>query len=244
MDNKEMKNISVDCVIFGFDSNELKILLIDMQYQDEASGQIESILSLAGNHIYEDENLDDAASRILKECTGLTDIYLEQFYTFGDCNRLKSNESKLWLERMGKNPDNRVITTAFFSLVKIENVKITFSGRHAHWVNIHDVNVLAFDHKKILDKGIKALRKKLRKEPIGFELLPEKFTLVQLQNLYEAVFDKKLDKRNFRKRIQNAPYIVQLKEKETDAMRKPAQLYMFSKDIYTRTKKESNLFSI
>jgi len=243
MDLHEMKNISVDCVIFGFDSDKLKVLLIDMQFQEDKKHDTESILSLTGNHIYEDENLDDAAARILKESTGLTNIYLEQFHTFGRYNRLKSKESKLWLERMGKDPAIRVITVAYFSLVNIENVEITYLGRNAHWVDIHEIEELAFDHKNILDKGIMALRKKLREEPIGFELLPEKFTLAQLQILYEAIFDKKLDKRNFRKRVTNAPYIVQLNEKETDAVRKPGQLFMFSRDIYTRTKKEGTLFS-
>lgn len=239
-----MKNISVDCVIFGFDSEKLKVLLIDMQYQADKKSKPDSILSLTGNHIYEDENLDQAASRVLKESTGLTNIYLEQFHTFGNFNRLKGKKSELWLERMGKNPKNRVITTAYFSLVNIEDVKITYMGRNAHWVGIHEIEDLAFDHTNILDKAIDALRKKLRDEPIGFELLPEKFTLAQLQKLYEAIFDTKLDKRNFRKRITNAPYIVQLNEKETDAVRKPGQLYMFSRDIYIRTKKEGALFSL
>lgn len=238
MDKGTNPHISVDCVIFGFDFEKLNVLLLERCMKDSSENIIMSDRSLVGNHIGVNESLDAAASRILKETTGLTDIYLEQFYTFGSPDRLSKARDMEWRKSIGHNPDERVLTVGYFSLVNSKQVEIMPALRHADWCEVNKVGNLAFDHNQILTKGLEALRVKTKLAPIAFELLPQKFTLSQLHKLYEAIFDTEIDKRNFWKKAQQMPYIVSINEKQKDASRKPAKLFMFSRDIYENTKKE------
>jgi len=236
--------ISVDCVIFGFDFERLNVLLLERVLEDENGNQVFSDHSLVGHHVKINESLDEAAARILLETTGLSNIYLEQFYAFGARDRLSKERTKLWLKATGRDPDQRIFTVGYFSLVNTNAVNVSYTQRHASWFDIHEVEELAFDHNEILDKGLEALRRKIKSEPIAFELLPPKFTLSQLQKLYEVVLGIEIDKRNFRKKALQASYIVPLNEKQKDVSHKPAQLFMFSRDIYEATKKEDFSFSL
>ncbi|MDF1550772.1 MAG: NUDIX domain-containing protein [Bacteroidales bacterium] len=236
--------ISVDCVIFGFDFEKLNVLLLERNLSDGDGNLIFSDHSLVGHHIKINESLDAAAARVLFETTGLSNIYLEQFFVFGSPDRLKKERAQLWLKSIGRDPEKRVVTVGYFSLVNTNAVHVSYTQRHACWCNINEVGELAFDHNQILDKGLEALRLKIKSEPIAFELLPQKFSLSQLQKLYEVVLGIEIDKRNFRKKAIQANYIVPLNEKQKDVAHKPAQLFMFSRDIYEATKKENFNFSL
>ncbi len=238
--NKKINNfISVDCVIFGYDFEKLNILVVDRTLCDEDTGNVLfKDLTLTGNHIYEDENIDDAASRVLFDLTGLKNIYLEQFKTFASKDRLKKENDRLWLRRQGRDPDQRIITVGYFALLATQNVKLKWKGRNVKWVPYHEIGELAFDHNEILESAIMALRNKVLHEPIGFELLPDKFTLSQLQKVYEIILDTTFDKRNFRKKVARMKYLVPLDEKQKGVAHKPALLYMFSKDVYEKNRKE------
>lgn len=224
-------HVSVDCVIFGFDNKDLKVLLIERfpGNKDQKEGEA---MALPGNLIKEDEDLDDAAKRVLKELTNLSDLYLEQFGTFGNPNRLSKPEDKRWLQATREIPDARVITVAYYSLVRLDRYKPTASGfaKNASWISIRDVRNLAFDHNEILNKAIRVLKHDLHKIPAGFELMPEKFTLSQLQLLYEIILQTELDKRNFRRKILKTGIIIPLTEKQAGVSHKPARFYKFNKD--------------
>lgn len=220
-------HVSVDCVVFGFDENKLKVLLIE---QDQLSThQHEKRLALPGNLVYEQESLDKAAERVLLELTNLTGVYLRQFHAFGNPERVRKEADKLWLQKYRSDPNARVITIAYYSLVRME-LYIPKAGSFAassYWVDINDVPDLAFDHNEILDKALNALQEDLGQHKIGIDLLPKKFTLGQLQRLYEVILDKELDKRNFRKTIKRLPNIKPLNEKQIGVSHKPAQLFRF-----------------
>jgi 8-oxo-dGTP diphosphatase len=238
-------NISVDCVIFGFDGEQLNVLLVDRTLADAQTGKILfSDLTLTGNHIYEHEDLDDAAQRILFDLTGLKNIYLEQFGAFANPGRLKKTADQQWLVASGRNPDNRIITVGYFSLLATKNVTLEWKGRNVKWHPVGQIGTLAFDHNEILNRALTALRIKLINEPIGFELLPQKFTLSQLQKVYEVILGTTLDKRNFRKKIARMKYLIPLDEKQKGVAHKPAQLYLFSRDVYEKTKREIFDFTI
>src|SRR5689334_23167976 len=173
--------ISVDCVIFGFDKNELKVLLIKSDLEE-----FRDQWSLLGDLVRPDENLDSASYRVLRERTGLENVYLEQVHCFGDVNR---------------HPAGRVVTTAYYSLINIRDHDLELQHNQLHWHPVNDIATLAFDHKKILETCVVQLQGKITDHPIVFNLLPEKFSLRELQCLYEAVLGQKLDRRNFRKRF-------------------------------------------
>lgn len=231
--------ISVDCVIFGYDFESLNVLLVDRTLKNENTGEIVfTDLTLTGNHIYEHETLDAAAQRILFDLTGLNDIYLEQFNSFAGPDRLLRPNDQLWLRQNGRDPESRIISVGYFSLLATRNVTLEWKGRNVKWYKLSEINDLGFDHMAILQDALKALRAKILLEPLGFELLPDKFTLTQLQMVYETVLDTRLDKRNFRKKVARMAYLVPLEEKQKGVAHKPAQLYMFSRDIYERTRTE------
>jgi 8-oxo-dGTP diphosphatase len=224
--------VSVDCVIFGFDENRLKVLLIEQRPPENGQLSIEHLqIALPGDLVLEEESLDECAARVLKELTSLEGIYLKQFFAFGDPSRVKGLKDRNWLRSFRAHPEKRVITIAYYSLVKMEDFNpspSSFAGR-AFWVNASDVPDLAFDHNTIVEVALDQLREELKSHQIGFELLPDKFTLTQLQNLYEIILDKKLDKRNFRKNMKKMDQIVPLDEKQQGVLHKPAQLYKFEK---------------
>jgi hypothetical protein len=239
--HKILPNVSVDCVIFGFDCERLNILLVERQLVDKDSKKtLIQDFTLTGYHIYEDEDLDNAAYRILKDLTGFEDIYLEQFATFGKTDRVSDSKDQLWLKNLNMGFSDRILTVGYFSLIDSTKVTLSHGSRNIQWFPVEEIKTidLAFDHKQIIDKALEVLRNKVRTEPIAFELLPDRFTLTQLQKVYEAIFDVTIDKRNFRKKIQQMPFVVPLKEKQKGVPHKPAQLFLFSREVFDKTKKE------
>ena len=197
--------VSVDCVIFGYADKALKVLLIKSDLEEFAG-----MMSLLGDLVRPDEDLDEASYRVLKNRTGLDDVYLEQVHTFGNVNR---------------HPSGRVITTAYYSLVNKKNNGLQLPNHDVSWHNVRMVKELAFDHRQILDTCLQRLQEKAMEHPIVFNLLPEKFSLRELQDLYEAILGVELDRRNFRKRIVLKDWLVDLNEMEKDVPHRPGKLY-------------------
>ncbi len=200
--------VSVDCVIFGFADNELKVLLIrsDLEiYKDR--------WSLLGDLVRVAEDLDTAAYRVLKERTGLTEVYLEQVYTFSAPDR---------------HPQGRVISTAYYSLVNIQDHQLKLAHNELHWHPVKEIPTLAFDHDQILSTCLTRLREKIQEYPIVFNLLPEKFSLRELQSLYEAILDTKMDRRNFRKKFLMMNWLLDIDEYEENVSHRPSKLYRFN----------------
>ena len=219
-------HISVDCVIFGFGLEDLKVLLIERGLPNGLEPSAKRTLMLPGDLVRDDENLDQSGMRVLKALTNLENIYLEQFGAFGDPQRVRKASDLAWLRSMREDPDARVITVGYYSLVRLDKFQPapSYYARSAEWVSILDVPELAFDHNVILETALGHLKYKARVEPIGFELLPQKFTLGQLQKLYEAILGANLDKRNFRRKIMSRGILGELDEKQTGVPHKPAKL--------------------
>jgi 8-oxo-dGTP diphosphatase len=240
-----ISNISVDCVIFGFDFNQLNVLLVERKLEDEKTNEILiDDWTLTGYHILEDEDLDTAAASILKKLTGLDNIYLEQFYAFGGINRVNNPKDKLWLANQQIRFSDRIITVGYFSLIDNTSVNLSLNERNVKWFPISELPEMGFDHQEILNKALEKMRSKLCSEPIGFELLPEKFSISHLQKLYEAVLGTQFDRRNFRKKVLQMKYVIPLNEKQKAVKHKPAQLFIFSREVYEKTKIDRFDFSI
>ena len=217
--------LAVDCIIFGFDEEGLKILLIKREFEPEKGSW-----SLIGGFQKKDENLDQAAIRILHHLTGLHDIYMDQLYAFSKVDR---------------DPKERTISVAYYALIDIathDSDLIRLDS--AHWFNLKNVPPLIFDHDLMVQKAIARLRRKSMTKPIGFELLPEKFTMRQLQRLYESILDKKLDKRNFINKVNSLDILIKLEEKDMSVSRKGAYLYQFDKDKYDKKVLEGFSFKL
>ena len=224
-------NVSVDCVLFGFDLEKLNVLVID-RGENQLAENVR--LALPGNLIYNNENLEQAAYRVLEELTSLKDIYLEQIGAFGDPNRICKEADRAWLQSIRAEPEARVITVAYFSLVKMEDYMphAASFAKNAAWIPANEITDLAFDHYDILQAARNKLKEKIKIQPIGFNLLPEKFTLSQLHKLYESILDKDLDKRNFRRKVQKLDILTQLNEKQEGVPHKPSELYKFNEEKY------------
>lgn len=223
-------HVSVDCVIFGFDEDKLKVLLIEPDGQEPLGTNTNQRWALPGDLVYEQEGLDEAAQRVLAELTQLKGIFLKQFYAFGDPKRVQGEADAEWLKTHRSNPEARVITIAYYSVVKMEdyNPGAGSFARSSAWHAVQEVPKLAFDHNEILNKAWEALKDELNHDRIGFDLLPQKFTLSQLQKVYEVILDRKLDKRNFRKTAKKIENIKSLNEKQSGVSHKPAQLFKFA----------------
>lgn len=224
--NFEMPAVTVDCVIFGFVESGLKLLLIERGVEP-----FKGSYALPGGFVKPDETTEEAAARELAEETGIQQVYMEQLYTFSNPKR---------------DPRGRIITVAYFALVNPEQFGI-HSGTDAievKWFDYAQLPNLAFDHAEIAAKAIERLRGKINYQPIGFELLPKKFTLSQLQTLYEVILEKTLDKRNFRKKILQSGLLLPLEEKQTDVAHKPARFYMFDKLQYENLSKSGYNFEL
>ena len=207
--------ISVDCVIFGYENKELKVLLIKSDLEEFAG-----LYSLLGDLVRPDEDLETASYRILKDRTDMDDVFLEQVHTFGSINR---------------HPSGRVITTAYYSLIDIRHHDLKLSHNDLHWHSVDEIKKLAFDHKLILDTCLNRLREQVIEHPIVFNLLPEKFSLRELQDLYEAILDTGLDRRNFRKKIAIKDWLVDLNEMENDVPHRPGKLYALKKQHHRKS---------
>lgn len=230
-----LDSISVDCVIFGYEENELKVLIRREFVPFEDKVYLE--WKLPGNHVRREEQIDNTASRILKEQTGLENIYMKQFMVFSDPNRLKHRDRDFnWVKP--RLADERVLTVGFYSLVNLRDVDNSTLMEDASWTNAYEVKELMFDHNEIFDEALKKLRYDLLHEPLVFELLPEKFTLTQMQKIYEAIFNTTFDKRNYRRKINKMPYLIQLNESQKGVPHKPARLYAYDRDIYEKTRTE------
>ena len=231
--------ISVDCVIFGFSTNQLKVLLIERSCTDRSGIEFNDH-KLPGDFISINEDLDLAASRTLEELTGLRDIFLSQFAVFGKPDRISNPVDLDWLLDTTGLEIHRVVTAAYYSLINIGETNTDFAiNNSASWIDVKQIPKLAFDHAEIIQEGLRHLQLSLRSEPIGFELLPDKFTIRELQSLYEVILDCSLDNRNFRKKILKSSYLVQLDEKQSGVAHKPAYYYRFDRSIYEEHKKES-----
>jgi 8-oxo-dGTP diphosphatase len=219
--------VAVDCIIFGYDihEKELKLLLIKRSFEP-AKGR----WSLTGGFVKEEESLDEAASRILRNLTGLESVYLKQSFTYGDTER---------------DPGARVISIGYFALIAIRDINQELTQQNeAHWRSIARLPDLIFDHHDMVDKALTDLQNQIKIMPVGFELLPEKFTLVQLQDLYEAIYQRKIDKRNFRKKILSMGILVKLEEKEKETSKKGAYYYKFNEEEYKRLKQNGFYFNL
>ena len=219
-------SVTVDCVVFGLDEEDLKIILVERGLEP-----FKDRWALPGGFVHIDESLAVAAMRELQEETGVGNVFLEQLYTFGDVDR---------------DPRDRVISVAYYALVNLGGLKIKAAtdARSAAWFSVDDIPKLAFDHNRIFDVALKRLRGKVRYEPIGFELLPEKFTLGQLQRMYEKILEQDIDKRNFRKKILGMELLKELDEVQMDVAHRAARLYKFDERKYRQLKEKGFNFEI
>lgn len=218
--------VTVDIVVFGYDEADLKVLLIQ---RDRAPYR--SKWALPGGFVEIDESIDDAARRELEEETGMSRVFLEQLYTFGAPKR---------------DPRERVISVAHYALVKLTDhtVRAASDARNVAWFPVADLPALAFDHEEILEVALRRLKGKIRYEPIGFELLPQKFPLSELQRLYETILEQELDKRNFRKKILSMGLLADTEEIQQDVAHRAARLYRFDEAAYRRLKKAGFNFEL
>jgi len=222
-----MHLVAVDCIVFGYDilEKEIRLLLIKRSFEP-ARGK----WSLAGGFVREKESLDEAACRILFQLTGLRDVYMEQSFTYG---------------RIERDPGARVISTSYSALIKIQDIDRKLKELNgAHWQSLTRLPHLIFDHRDMVDRALTELQMQVKVKPVGFALLPEKFTLVQLQDLYEAIYQRNIDKRNFRKKILSMNILEKLDEKERETSKKGAFYYKFNEVRYEIHKREGFDFSL
>ena len=221
-----IETVSIDCLIFGFRNSELDILLIK-----HGEGISKGRWALPGGWIRFNESIDDAASRLLTSLTGVSNIFLEQLRAFGEVDRY---------------PGKRVITIAYFALINADNYSLSagFTASDARWFKLHELPRLPYDHNKILKAGFQYLQHKVRHEPIGFNLLPKKFTLHQILKLYEAILETELDKPNFRRKLLKMNLLVPCDEKQRDVSHRAANFYRFDKRIYKQLKESGFTFQL
>ena len=246
-----LQNQSVDCIIFGFKDNKLNILLWQVEpdaakiffsteddydkvrslYENNPMHSSENYWALIGSHLPDDKDLDEFAELMLQRTTGLKDVFLKQVKTFGSLKRV---------------PYSRVLTTAYYAIINPEYQDMKQSGmaKVLRWFEVEKLPKMLFDHAGIIQEGIKKLRTEVMYHPVGFHLLPDKFTLTELQSLYEVILNTKLDTRNFRKKINNMELLVDTDEKQKGVAHRAAKLYSFDIEIYNRLKEEGLNFRI
>ncbi|PCJ98734.1 MAG: DNA mismatch repair protein MutT [Flavobacteriaceae bacterium] len=207
--------VATDCIIFGFDSGELKLLVFKRRVEPN-----KGLWSLIGSFVEIDEDVDKAASRILKEITGISNVFFEQLMAYGKVER---------------DPGYRCISIAQYALIRIDDYDEKLVESHgAFWYKFEDLPTLALDHNLMVLDGLKRLRRRAKYQPIGFELLPEKFTIPQLQALYEAIYQRKLDSRNFRKKVNSLNVLIKLDEKDKTSSKRGAYLHKFNHENYNK----------
>jgi 8-oxo-dGTP diphosphatase len=246
-----LKNLSVDCVIFGFKNNKINVLLwqanpellknfltlkeehdqIEVLFNKNPALKSDKFWGLIGTHLPTEEDLDGYAKKVVQTTTGINDIYLKQFQTFGLLNRV---------------PHYRVLTVAYYALINPDYHDLHLSplAKSVKWFDIDNLPNVIFDTKEMIIRALKKLREEAQYHPVGFHLLPDKFTLTELQILYEVILDKKLDTRNFRKKILNMQLLINTNEKQSNVAHRAAKLYSFDLDIYNQLKEEGLHFRI
>lgn len=230
-------HISVDCVVIGFDGEQLKVLLVNQVGEED--GKVYHDMKLPGSLIYMDEDLDEAAQRVLHELTGVKNVNLMQFKAFGSKNRTSNPKDVLWLERAMQSRVERIVTIAYLAMVKIDRtLDKNLDASQAGWVALEDVQTLAFDHNLIIKEALTAIRQFVEINPsMLFDLLPRKFTAAQLRVLFELVYDKPVDVRNFHKKIAMMEYVVPLDERQQGVAHRAARYYKFDKKIYNKARR-------
>lgn len=228
--------LSIDCVIFGFHDNELKVLILKWKEGDH--------WCLPGGFIKRSEPMDVSATRILRDRTGLDDIFLKQFHAFGDPYRDRNKDLMKIQGKNGKWLMERFVTVGYYALVEFSKVnpKADWITKECKWFDLNKVPKLIFDHNAIVTKALEALRLSLNDYPVGYNLLPEKFTMPELQTLYETILGKSLDRRNFQKKVLNAGILERLKERKTGGAHKAPYLYRFDKKKYEKAMKQGLKF--
>ena len=217
--------VATDCIVFGFDKGELKLLIFPRRVEP-----LKGTWSLIGSFVKLSEDVNEAAKRVLKEITGLDNVFFQQLKAYGKANR---------------DPGYRCISIAQYALIKIDNYDKELVEKHdAYWYKIEDVPPLVLDHDQMVQDALVELRHKAKHQPIGFELLAEKFTLPQLQNLYEAIYQRKLDSRNFRKKVLSLGVLTKFDEKDKSNSKKGAYLYEFNDEKYQELLKSEYIFEI
>lgn len=220
-------HVSVDCVILGFDGDSLQVLL--SRQSDEAPQEEYHSLKLPGRLLYADEDIDDAAKDIINQLTGTDNHYVRQFRAFGSLNRTSNPKDTLWLENVVKLKIDRIVTIAYISLIKINNrTHRRFAGHDVGWYKVADLPQLAFDHNHIIEETMSEVYNLSSKQPeLLFEMLPSKFTALQLRKLHEQISGKEIDVRNFSKLVMSKPYIVPTDEWETGVSHRAARYFKF-----------------
>lgn len=225
-------HLSVDCVLFGFDGEQLNVLLID--YGTELDKDQFSNQKLPGSLIYEHEDVDDAAQRVLTELTGINNIFIKQFKCFANPDRTKNPRDLYWLENAINQRVGRIITVGYIALLRIDKKKSILSPEHnASWCPLAQLQTLAFDHNRIITDALAYVRTAVQLEPAAlFELLPKKFTASEFRTLFDMIYGVKSDVRNFHKKIAAMEYIVSLEEKQYGVAHRAARYYKFDRKIY------------
>lgn len=234
-------HVSVDCVLVGFDGEQFRILLV-RQVGKQTDGRFND-MKLPGSLIYADEDLDEAAMRVLNELTGLKNIKMAQFKAYGSTDRTSNPKDVLWLERFHRLTNGkvgRIVTVAYLSLLKIDNRSKQLSSTYdAQWTPCSEIKELAFDHLQICQDALAYIRHYVEHVPSAmFNLLPRKFTISQLHTLYMLIYGRELDIRNFHKKVSQMPYVVQLEEKETGVSHRAARYFKFDRTIYEKLSKK------
>ena len=224
--------VSVDCVVFGFDDEQLNILLVKRDEENTKD------LKLPGSLIYNEEDVDDAANRVLFELTGIKKMTLCQFRCFASPERANKPEDVKWLDKEYQPNINRLITVAYLSLCKIDRKLNNVSKyKQTKWCPLNEIPKMPFDHNKIVKESLSEIRRWIEYDPsIVFELLPNKFTISQLHRLYEAIYNKDIDIRNFHKKVAAMPYIVQLDERQKNVSHRAARYYKYDKKARNKFK--------
>jgi hypothetical protein len=217
--------VSVDCIILGFKNNEINVLIIKRKFEP-----LKGERSLMGGFVHGNESLSETVSRVVAEYTGVENVYMEQVGAYGEPDR---------------DPGERVISIVYYALIDMQQFDEKLKKQHnAEWVNINEVGRLILDHNQFLEDTIRLVRRRTATRPVGFNLLPEKFTLPQLQSLYEAIYQKPMDKRNFRKKVFEMDILEKLDEKDKSASKRGAFYYKFDKEKYDRHLEDGFDFSI
>lgn len=223
--DKDKFHLAVDCVIFGFDGEKLKLLLYKRDFEP-----MKGSWSLMGGFLRKGENLDEAANRVLTRITGLRNVYLEQLTAFSEVDR---------------DPVDQVITIGYYALIKIQDYDEDLLKNYgAEWFAIDELPELIFDHSDIAEKALKRLKRKSKTQPIGFELLPDNFTLPELRRLYEAISQREIDPANFRRKFMSMELLDKLPIKDKSASRKGAYLYAFNKEKYNNLTAKGLFFDV